>query len=377
MNILVVGNYFYPEHTGGVETVSHNLVNHYREAGQKVRWVAADVAPRFRAVKIDDVPIHAWNITEEKFGFPQPIPYPSVVFKLYSNVHWCDIVHLQDCLYIINILTFFIAKFLGKPILITQYAKVIPYSQFYKRALQKMGYYTVGRLMFTLADLVVFITSNVRDGMQHINPSKMRKVVPLGVDTDFYSPLSALDRIRLRNTLIGDSSKPIILFVGRMVERKGIHLIRPLIQKHQEWHWLLVGRPDDFNPGEWGYSNISYFPYATEHQLREFYGCADVLVHPSIGEGLTLVVAESLAAGTPVVVSEESLYEIDKTDRNLFFASLPESKSIEENLIRAFADPLRLSDLRIACREYALSRLSWVKMAQRYMSLLQSILERD
>jgi phosphatidyl-myo-inositol dimannoside synthase len=377
MRILVIGNYFYPEHTGGIETVSYNLVKFYREAGHKVYWMAADVPPRFRSVGTDDVAIRAWNIAEEKLGFPQPIPYPAVISKLYNSINGTDIIHLQDCLYLINILAFLIAKSLRKPVLITQYAQFIPYRQFYKRALQILAYRTVGWWMFTTADKVVCITANVRDNMQYIDPKTIREVVPLGVDTDFYAPLRVEDRIQLREKITGNSAKPIILFVGRMVERKGIHLIRPLIDKHQEWHWILVGRPDDFNPAEWKSGNLIYFPHATEHELREFYGAADLLVHPSIGEGLTLIVSESLSMGTPVMLSEESLYEVDHSDRSLFFTVRPDVESIEEKLISVLADFDKLAALRRFCREFALHRLSWRKMANRYLTILSELLRNS
>lgn len=373
MKIMLVGNYFYPEHTGGIETVSYNLVKHYRDSGHMVRWVAADVLPRLRSFGPDDVPIRAWNVTEEKLGFPQPIPYPGVFLKLYNNIRWCDVVHLQDCLYIINIITFLVAKLLYKPILITQYAKVIPYTQYYKRILQAIAYRTIGWMMFTTADKVVFITANVRDNMQYINPVKMRDVVPLGVDTDFYSPLPELERVQLRKKLSGAPDIPIVLFVGRMVERKGVHLIRPLIERHKEWRWILVGRPDDYNPGEWEFPNLTYYQYASENDLRELYASADLLVHPSVGEGVTLIVSECLATGTPVVISHESLYEVNEMDRELFLPVQPETNAIEEKMINALADHVRMDDLRVICREYALDRLSWKIMTEHYLNILNEL----
>lgn len=102
MKILLVGNYFYPEHTGGVETVSFNLKKYYHEAGHSVRWVAADVLPRFRNADEEDVPIRAWNFTEEKLGFPLPIPHPEVFQKLYNIIYWCKteiyLLHNPKCL---------------------------------------------------------------------------------------------------------------------------------------------------------------------------------------------------------------------------------------------------------------------------------------
>jgi len=373
MKILVVGNYYYPEHTGGVEIVSYNLVRHYRDFGHIVRWMAADVPSKFREIQKDDVPIRAWNYTEEKLGFPSPLPHPNSLPEFYRNAKWSDAVHLQDCLYPINMIVFFLSKLLGRPVLITQYAKFIPYRQRYKRLLQTLAYHTVGRLMFGMADRVVFITQNVRDNMRSINPKKLQEVVPLGVDTDFYAPISPAERTQMRERLSGNSVTPIILFVGRMVERKGVHLIRSLIEKHKEWSWILVGRPDDFNPADWHASNLTYYKNVSEQELRELYASADLLVHPSTGEGITLVVSESLASGTPVIVSQESLYEVDKRDRSLFFAIQPDSNDIEETLVKALADPQSLTKLRERCRDYALKRLSWKKMAEKYLMILGEI----
>ncbi len=373
MKILVIGNYYYPEHNGGVETVSFNLTRHYRKLGQEVRWLAADVPPNYRVVGDGDVPIRSWNITEDKLGFPSPMPYPEVFRKLYVNIKWCNVVHLQDCLYLTNILAFLISKLLKKPILITQYAKIIPYHQFYKRVLQIIAYSTIGRIMFKTADKLVFITSNVRDGMSQINPGMKYDVVPLGVDTDFYAPIPPEYRETLRKKIRGDSAKPIILFVGRMVERKGVHLIRPLIEHHKEWHWVLVGRPDDYDPGNWLLENLTYYQSVSEIELRDLYASADLLVHPSTGEGITLVISESMACGTPVLVSKESLDEINKEDRELFYSVSPDTLDIEHKLGSVFQNINQLYELRIKVREYALSRLSWDMVSEQYLAILNKL----
>ena len=374
MKILLVGNYYYPEHLGGVEIVSFNLVKHYREFSHEVRWMAADVPPNLRVAGRGDVPISSWNIAEEKLGFPHPLPHPNVLKKLFDNIKWCDVIHLQDSLYLINILAFFIAKLLGKPILLTQYAKFIPYKQYYKRFLQTAAYRTVGWLMFNLADRLAFITENVRAGMAYlITPKSRQEVVPLGVDTDLFTPLAKDERARLREQLSGSVERPIILFVGRLVERKGVHLIRPLIEKHQEWFWVLVGRPDDFNPSEWQLPNLKHLQNLQEDELSKLFASADILVHPSVGEGITLTVSNSLACGTPVVISEESLYELDTASRKLFFAVLPQTHDIEEKLNMALSNCAAPENLRAACRDFAINQLSWKKMCERYVEILQDI----
>lgn len=377
MKILVVSNYYYPEHVGGVEVVSYNLVKYYRVFGHSVRWLAADVAPSFRKIGDGDVPIHAWNIAEEKFGFPHPIPYLGLIPKIWDAVRWCDVLHLQDSLYPINILSFVFAKFLRKkPILLTQYAKYIPYEQSYKRVLQKLAYRTIGWTMFNFVDRLVFITETVRLGMSYLSPSLDQEVVPLGVDVELYKPLLDIDREQFRKQLSGDSAIPIVLFVGRIVERKGIHLLRSLVEKHKEWFWVFVGRPDDFNPSDWEFSNLLHLQDLSEDELSKIFASADVLVHPSVGEGITLTVANSLACGTPVLISEESLNELNEDASRLFFAVTQDSDDIEKKLLFALSDLDQLKNVGEACREFAVRRLSWMKMCERYSKILIDLAER-
>lgn len=376
LKILVVGNYFYPEHIGGVELVSSKLVKYYLQFGNQIRWLAADVPPKFRVVRDGDIPLRCWNITEERLGFPYPIPFPATLTKLYRQVKWCDIVHLQDSLYPINILTFVLALILNKPVLITQYAKIIYYKQLYKRLLQKFAYWTIGQFMFIKSDKVVFITKNVRENMQHITPHLMHDVVPLGVDTDFYSPIETSLRSKLRTEICGNPDTPIILFVGRMVERKGVHLFQPLIKKHPDWHWILVGRPDDHNPSEWQEANITYFEYVEEAKLHELYALSDILLHPSIGEGVTLIVLECMACGTPAIVAKESLSEFDKNDQSMFFPVDPTPSDIEKTLIKIVTNHQELDKFREKIRDYTIKRLSWKNVSEHYLLILYDLVEK-
>jgi len=224
--------------------------------------------------------------------------------------------------------------------------------------------------MFNFTDRLTFITENVREGMAYLTPKIMQEVVPLGVDTGLFTPLKSDEQMLLREQLSGSAERPIILFVGRLVERKGVHLIYPLIEKHQEWFWVLVGRPDDFNPSEWHLSNLKHLQDLSEHDLSRLFACVDILVHPSVGEGITLTVSNSLACGTPVLISEESLYELDAETRKLFYAVSPETKNIEEELVLALSDRVRLRNLGVRCREFAVNCLSWEKMCERYSEIL-------
>ncbi len=374
MKILVVGNYFYPEHIGGVEIVSDNLVKQYSEMGHQVRWAAADVPPRYRGDNPDDVPIRAWNISEKQFGIPFPIPYPEVFSKLYRSLRWCDVVHLHDCLYPITMLAYLIAKMTGRAILITQHTQLIPYKNRLKSWLQSFAMRTVGFAMHKFADHSVFISDNTRDHLPFITVRiKNYTVIRNGIDTDFFQPQPLEIRSQMRRNVTGDENIPILLFVGRLVKIKGIQFLIPLIASHREWHWLIVGRPDEFDPSEWNYPNVTFLASLGLEGMRDSYSVADLSIHPSEVIGVSLTILECMACGTPVMLNESVLYNIPDEDYDYFIRVKPDTRQIESMIISLLKDRETLGVYARNAREFATKQTGWREVAREYLKILEKI----
>lgn len=378
MKILLVGNYYYPEHIGGIEIVTNNLIKYYRFNRHEVVWLAANVPPRFRDSSTNDTPIRSWNITEEKLGFPQPLPWPGELLKLYRSVRWADVVHLHDCLYIINILAFMISKSLKKPVLVTQHTEIIPYPSLWKNWLQAFALRTIGVFLHAHSDRSVFISTNTRDHLTFITKHLVDPVViPNGIDTEFFQPFAPDVREQMRRDVCGDAEKPILLFVGRFVKIKGIQLLIPIIERHPEWHWLLVGRPDEYDPSTWNYKNVTFRPSLGMDGLRIAYGCADLTVHPSTVVGMSLTISESMACGTPVLLSRDVLYDIPKDDMENFILVDLETDKIEKKIFALLADRENLTLYSRKARIYAEKSSSWREIANRYISILEELAQRE
>lgn len=374
MKILLVGNYFYPEHIGGVEIVSYNLVREYRELDHQVRWVAADVPPRHRSADENDVPIRAWNITEERLGIPLPIPSPNIFRKLYPSIRWCDVIHLHDCLYPVSLFAFLISKLLRKPVLITQHTQLIPYKSSVKTWLQSLAMRTIGVFVHKYADHSVFISENTRDHLSFVTRHiRNQTVIQNGVDTDFFQPMQPEARLELRKSISGDETKPILLFVGRLVAIKGVQFLIPLIEKHQQWHWLLVGRPDEYNPSEWNYPNVTFRPSLGLEGMKDSYAVADISLHPSEVVGMSLTILECMACGTPVVLNKSVLYNIPYEDLDYFVRVKADTGEIEQAIISLLANRRTLASYARKVREYTLKQASWREVAKRYIAILQGI----
>src|SRR5260370_26883214 len=126
LRILLVSNY-YPEHVGGIEAVAATLADGYRRRGHEVRWIAGDIKARPHRGPHDDVPIRVWNLTE-RLGFPYPLAGPGSVSTIRQELSWCEVVHMHDCLYALNLTTLVASRRSPRrPVLLTQHVCLVPF----------------------------------------------------------------------------------------------------------------------------------------------------------------------------------------------------------------------------------------------------------
>lgn len=283
MKILSISNYF-PEHTGGIEFVALNLVQRWRKQ-HSVRWIACDNSSRPHCSAPGDIPLQAFNFTEERLGFPYPIPYPAAFQQIIKEVRWCDCLHLHDCLYAANILAFTAAQRYHKPVIITQHIEPIRYQQAYKNALQAAAYRAIGYRLLSRAAHVVFISPRVKSWFEsRIQFRGQKHFIPNGVDRTLFHPADPAEREQIRSSLGFEKEKTIALFVGRFTEKKGLHYLRKLASVRPSVQWVLIGS-GEIDPRRWNLPNVRIISPQTQITLRSYYTAADLFILPSIGEG--------------------------------------------------------------------------------------------
>nr|WP_232366665.1 glycosyltransferase [Alteripontixanthobacter muriae] len=134
-----------------------------------------------------------------------------------------------------------------------------------------------------------------------------------GLDRDRFRPLdhTALRRRiadEFRIELPGDV--PLLATVGALIERKGQRLVLSALSALPKAHLLLVGEgPDEAalrdRAERAGIAERVHFLGSVDHDLLPLLlSAADVMVLPSASEGLANVWIESLACGTPIVITD-------------------------------------------------------------------------
>jgi glycosyltransferase involved in cell wall biosynthesis len=140
-------------------------------------------------------------------------------------------------------------------------------------------------------------------------------VVPLGIGADEFAAMPGPGSFRRRHPEIGD--KRIILFFGRINFKKGLDILAQAFgsvgRRRQDVHLVIAG-PD--NEG-WGAKVRTWLDEAGMSARATFTGMllgpdklavlrdASMFVLPSYSENFGLAVIEAMAAGLPVIISDQ------------------------------------------------------------------------
>lgn len=306
VNVVMISAYF-PAHGGGVEAVAEKLVEYASQSGHATLiWFAsdADAAPTLRAGSTA-VGIRAYNQLERAFGVPWPIWTPAAIRELWIAIGRADIVHIQDTLYPGTLIGGMISLLKDKPLMVTQHIGLVPYRNPIFRGLMIAANHTIARFLLQRAAQVAFVSESVNRYFDAIcRWQRKPALVPNGVDNSLYRPATVAEREAARTSLRPGGQRPICLFVGRFVEKKGLLLLRQLAADLPNVDWIFAGR-GPLDPRAWRLGNVVVFNDRLKESLRELYWTADLLVLPSMGEGFPLVVQEAMACGIQAIVSQE------------------------------------------------------------------------
>ena len=108
--------------------------------------------------------------------------------------------------------------------------------------------------------------------------------------------------------------------------------------------------------------------------FAEVYGKSSVLVHPSVAEGFGLVVAEAMACGVPVIVTDRTgAADLVREGENGYVVGVGDTETIFERLQHLAGHPALVQQMGAAARETMRSRTP-AAFSSRYVELLRSLL---
>ena len=204
-----------------------------------------------------------------------------------------------------------------------------------------------------------------------VSPEKVH-AVPLGADLELFRPE--------RDARVEPGGGVTFLFAGAAIRRKGFDLLVEAFarvrREEPAARLRVVGPRGDLSPLLGGLEAASFealgpLPQAgLAAELRR----ADCLVLPSRNDSYGMVVAEALASGTPVIVSEMvGAKDLVEEGRSGWVVPVADAGALAERMLRCARDPEALRALRPAARAAA-EQATWEAYHRRFAALVRTLL---
>jgi D-inositol-3-phosphate glycosyltransferase len=380
MRILFVSHYATP-HIGGVETVIRSLRRELRRRGHEVRHVASNASHlESEALGYDDegvIRVRALNVLEDRFGVPYPIFSPRLGRVLGREIAQADVVHAHGFLYMSSVWALLWARMRrrkdgGPALVLTEHVGHVPYESPLLDRVESAAISTVGRMAVRSADAVVVLNRKVGAEIDALGPRDPVIVLPNGVDATLFRPALNGEREALRRDLGWDDT-PRVLFVGRLVAKKGIDAALDATAASGGSFRLVVAGPGPLQPQ--GVPGVDVLGPIPSERVAELYRAADALLMPSRGEGFPVAVQEAMTSGLPVVMTDDPGYasHLNGAGLGVRFVS-PNAGAIAAELRSLLSDRDGWEASAEAVRRHARQAFAWDLAAARHELLYEELL---
>lgn len=340
-------------------------------------WVPAWQAAAYEGGMMQRLRRRPWRILQlPMFILSQSL---SVARRLRSNPD-IDVIHTHWIIPqgMAAILGRALARRPGIPILCTSHGGDLFGLQ--KPWMQRLKRWTVSR-----CDATTVVSQAMVAPMQALGSRHPPRVIPMGTDLqDHFTPGNKTSTRREANRLI---------FVGRLVEKKGVHVLLEalaLFDSNERPSLDIVGDGPlratlEEQTSRLGLTSHVRFLGARPHSdLPEHYRRASIAVFPFVEaadgdqEGFGLVMVEAMGSGCAVVASELPAVRDVLRDNNVGVSVPPATPSaLAATLAHLLADPHTRHTIASNGRKHALERFDWSVTTTAFGHLYTDMKARD
>ncbi len=241
------------------------------------------------------------------------------------------------------------------------------------------------------ADHVVALTPALRDEIHKMDVGNIDiAIMPLGVYSDLFDPGFRDKKIRQQYVSNND---PLLLFVGRLVEKKGVaYLINAfpeVLKKFDKSRLLIIGNgilASDLKKlvQELNITDSVYFKGDIDNKkLPQYYASADIFIGPSVIpksgdlEGQGVVFLEAMASGCCTIGTNIGGIPMSVVhEKSGLLVEQKNSQQISQAVIRILEDSNLRNRLQQNGRNYVVNNFDWQVIARRYQDLFENFIEQ-
>lgn len=221
---------------------------------------------------------------------------------------------------------------------------------------------------FTLSDFdkVLAVSEVSKNELIGIGLNSQKVAVhPNWIPTDKFLAPTQIDT----SLLLDSSHRFNVLFIGRLLETKGIGLILETAKHLQEVGFHIVGngpKEDEVRQQASHSSNLFYYGVLNQNNPDDFnkiinlYAYCNYLVSPYLyDEGFSTVLIEALSCGTKLIVTKRGSPPTFLSDQTaLYLNPNPTSEELTELLSKLYKENVPKSNYSTICRDFAIKNFS-------------------
>jgi glycosyltransferase involved in cell wall biosynthesis len=210
-----------------------------------------------------------------------------------------------------------------------------------------------------------------------VDETKIR-IVPNGVDTEKFKP--AFDTAEIRQKIGFAQGKKYVLFVGRLVPRKGLNYLveaaEHVLEENKETVFVVVGEgplKNNLISAVKKYrlsSNFVFLSIVSDSLLQDLYSCVNLFVLPSIQEGQGMALLEAQAAALPIVAFDVSgVREAVRDKETGLLVKEIDSNSLSEAILKLLSDKSLRRKMGQHGREFVQKNFTWDVCAEKMLQV--------
>jgi len=299
---------FYPPHIGGIEYHVEALSRKLVEAGHEVTVYTSNVPKTRKHEVVDGVEVHRFNCPFAPLNNPI---MPGLFFKLLRSNKF-DIIHTHGYVHLSSNLVALSKIFTRRPFVLTSHGAILDYKG-WRGVIETLYHRSIGKWTLKSAHKVVALTTTQAQILENLGARNSNiAVIPNWVELNQTHLDTDTEGFRRAHKL---SNRQVVLFVGGLQPRKGVqYLIEATKYCKTKPAVVIIG---DEGPGYRGSranlekqvldlrldEQVMFLGSFPRGKLAAAYKAADLVVLPSLAEGLPLVLLEAMSLGKCVIAT--------------------------------------------------------------------------
>ena len=121
--------------------------------------------------------------------------------------------------------------------------------------------------------------------------------------------------------------------------------------------------------------NWKFFGHINFYDLQQHLSLCDIGIHPSLEEGLSMVIPQLMSCGVPLIATPSTGGEnIISNDVNGFIVPVRSPEAIAEKITLMFNNPTKLSEISNNAISSVNNGFTWDDYGDRYSSFIKNIM---